>query len=177
MYYLDGVTIPHSQLSPTTHTHTHRLHWNYNECYNHHLVTSSSSTIIGIQERCWHLSGLTHAGMLANNKHAHAHTHTEVDFKWQRQRWERSLGNIFLISTGPYLAVEIEEVKGVHTHLDFDLRGIHVLQGGIKTHGRLNYFSLDKNMQIDASYSQIATSNLGTCYKERFDFSPVHLES
>lgn len=31
-------------------------------------------------------------------------------------------------------------------------------------------------MQIDASYSQIATSNLGTCYKELFDFSPADLE-
>lgn len=35
-----------------------------------------------------------------------------------------------------------------------------------------NIFPFDKNMQIDASYSQIATSNLGTCYKELFDFSP-----
>lgn len=35
---------------------------------------------------------------------------------------------------GPYLAVEIEEVKGVDAHLDFDLGCVHVLQGGIKTH-------------------------------------------
>lgn len=35
-----------------------------------------------------------------------------------------------------------------------------------------NIFPFDKNMQIDASYSQIATTNLGTCYKELFDFAP-----
>lgn len=36
-------------------------------------------------------------------------------------------------SLGSYLAVEIQEVKGVDAHLDFDLRRVHVLQGGIKT--------------------------------------------
>lgn len=60
MYYLDGVTITTRQ----THTDIYTLCQNYNEGYNHYLVTASSSTIIGIQGHCWHLSGSTHAGVL-----------------------------------------------------------------------------------------------------------------
>lgn len=107
----------------------------------------------------------TSTRVLTNNKHAQR-------FKERKQEcFKRSLGKIFII-TRPYLAIEVEEVKGVHTHLDFDLWCIHILQGDINTRIHFNIFPFDKNMQIDASYSQIATTNLGTCYKELFDFSP-----
>lgn len=80
---------------------------------------------------------------------------------------EKDLWLIFAsIMTGPYLAVEIEEVKGVDAHLDFDLGRVHVLQGGIKTHHDASIILLPltkkKNMQMDSAYSQIATFNLGT---------------
>lgn len=40
-----------------THTHAHTPRRNYNEHYNHYVVTASRSSIIGIQGRCWQLGG------------------------------------------------------------------------------------------------------------------------
>lgn len=123
---------------PHTHARTHtplELQW-----------ALQSLCSYGLQkQRHWHSGPMlatwraTSTRVLTNNKHARR-------FKERKQEcFKRSLGKIFIITTRPYLAIEVEEVKGVHTHLDFDLRGIHILQGDINTHGYiLIFFPLTK---------------------------------
>lgn len=101
--------------------------------------------------------GNQHARMLANNPRSHA----QRLFKKTTGTIERSLGNICI--SWPYLSVEIEEVKGIHAYLDFDLWGVHVLK---RNSTLLVFFTLKTKKKW---YPQISSSNLGTCYKELFD--------
>lgn len=78
--------------------------------------------------------------------------------------------------TGTYLAVEIEEVKGVDAHLDFDLGRIHVLQGGIKNTQRCFNYSSPPDEEKLCKWTRLIRkslhSTLGLCYNERFDSLP-----
>lgn len=72
-----------------------------------------------------------------------------------------------------YLAVEIEEVKGVDAHLDFDLGRVHVLQGGMKTHPDASITRLPPDEEKLCKWPRLIHkslhSTLGLCYNERFD--------
>lgn len=90
---------------------------------------------------------------------------------------EKDLWQIFAsIMAGPYLAVEIEEVKGVDAHLDFDLGCVHILQGGIKTHHDASIILLPLTKKKICKWTRLIHkslhSTLGLCYKERFDSLP-----
>lgn len=149
--YLDRniYSIPHSVTVTTHNTYTLRQ----THTYPHTRTHTPSELQWALQSLCsyglqkqhhWHSGTMlatwraTSTRVLTNNKHAQR-------FKERKQeRFKRSLGKIFII-TRPYLAIEVEEVKGVHTHLDFDLWCIHILQGDINTHGYiLIFFPLTK---------------------------------
>lgn len=78
--------------------------------------------------------------------------------------------------TGSYLAVQIEQVKGVDAHLHFDLGRVDVLQGGIKTHGDASITLLPLTKKKLCKWPRLIHkslhSTLGLCYSERFDSLP-----
>ena len=91
LYCTQTVSDRKTARQPDRQTHTH--HWNYNERYNHYLVRASSSTIIGIQERCWHLGRVMSMQARSKNKQK-TNTHTRMLVLKDERGIERDLGVI-----------------------------------------------------------------------------------